>query len=284
MSARGTDPGGKCLGEQVRAAFDAVAPLYDKAFGNAANAVMGWLRRENMALLAATFPPQSRLLELGCGTGEEAIFLARRGTSVLITDISPAMVRLARRKAFAAGVGDRVQALVLPAGGAAALRPKTPFDGVYASFGALNCEPDLEAWARAMADFVHPGGAVVCSVMNRLCLWEVVWFAVHGRWREARRRWPRGWHHATLSTARGTVTVPVRYLSAGDIERLLAPAFTVEQVMALPFLLPPPYLDGVYRRYRRLFRVLEQVERRWRERWPWRHLGDHVVVVARRRP
>lgn len=51
-----------------------------------------------------------RALELGCGTGVNAAYLARRGFSVTAIDLSPRAVRAARRRARALGV--RVRLLV----------------------------------------------------------------------------------------------------------------------------------------------------------------------------
>ena len=45
-----------------------------------------------------------RALEVGCGTGTNAIWLAQRGFEVHATDLSPRAVELARQKAQAAGV------------------------------------------------------------------------------------------------------------------------------------------------------------------------------------
>lgn len=267
----------------MRRSFDAVACAYDAVYGPEANPVMAWMRQQSLAVLATVFPAQSRLLEVGCGTGDEAIFLARRGAEVWITDISPAMVACARRKAAAAGVGSRVHALVIAAGDLAALQPWRPFDGVYSSFGALNCEPNLEAWADAVARLVRPSGTLVCSVMNRWCLWETLWYVAHGRFEEAFRRWRPGWQHARLASDTGPLSVPTRYLSAGELRRLLAPAFQVHRVFALPVLLPPPYLAPLFRRYAQVFRRFERWEVFFRARWPWRYLGDHVLIVASRR-
>ena len=154
---------------------------------------MVWLRQENLALLQGTFPPGSRLLEIGCGTGDEALHLARAGCRVLATDISPGMAAQTQAKARAAGLADQVNALALPAGGLDALHPALPFDGAYASFGGLNCEPHLAHVAAALADLLRPGAAFVCSVMGRWCLFELAWFALHGRPRTAVRRLRRGW-------------------------------------------------------------------------------------------
>lgn len=265
-------------------AFDTVAADYDTAYGPEGNAVMAWLRRESLALLQDTFPPGSRLLEIGCGTGEEALHLARTGRTVLATDVSPAMAARTDAKARAAGLAGRVTALALPAGRLDAILPQEPFDGAYASFGGLNCEPDLAGLAQALARLLKPGAAFVCSVMARWCPFEIAWFLLHGRPRTAFRRLRRGWQPAPVAGLGGVqVTVSTRYLSVGDVARAFAPAFAVERMLALPLLLPPPYLDDLFRQRRALFDRLEGCERRLRGRWPWRLFGDHVALVLRRR-
>ena len=265
-------------------AFDTIAPDYDAAYGAGGNAVMAWMRQESLALLGGTFAPGSRLLEIGCGTGDEALHLAQKGYRVLATDISPEMAAQTQAKARAAGLADRVTALALPAGCLDALHPAEPFDGAYASFGGLNCEPRLAHVAVALADVLRPGARVVCSVMGRWCLFEMAWFTLRGRPRTALRRLRRGWQAAPVAGSEGRqVAVLVRYLSVKDVTRAFAPAFAVERVLALPLLLPPPYLADLFRRRRPLFRRLEGWERRLRGRWPWRHLGDHVALVLRKR-
>jgi SAM-dependent methyltransferase len=51
-----------------------------------------------------------RAVELGCGTGSNAVWLAQQGFDVAAVDISPRAVEMARRRAEAAGV--RVSVLV----------------------------------------------------------------------------------------------------------------------------------------------------------------------------
>jgi hypothetical protein len=142
----------------------------------------------------------------------------------------------------------------------------------------------LSALGEALADLLGPGAAFVCSVMGRWCLFEMAWFLLHGRPRTALRRLRRGWQPAPVAGSQGLqVAVPVRYLGVGDVARAFAPVFAVERVLGLPVLLPPPYLETLFRRRRALFRRLEPWERRSRTRWPWRHLGDHILLVLRKR-
>src|SRR6188508_1027846 len=71
------------------AAFDAAAASYDA--DTLTNPVMRWLRRENLRNLRRCFRPRDRLLEIGCGSGAEALALARFGARILATDASPRM-------------------------------------------------------------------------------------------------------------------------------------------------------------------------------------------------
>src|SRR5690242_13263096 len=171
--------------DQYRAAaaraFSRSAPLYDAE--HAANPLARWTRARSLAVLDAAFAPGDRVLELGCGTGTEAIHLAGRGVTVVATDAAPAMVATLAAKlapgGSAAALAARITPLVLPAGRAGELVERTgpgSFDGAYSSFGPLNCEPTLAPVVAALAALVRPGGRVVISLINRYCLWETAWY------------------------------------------------------------------------------------------------------------
>lgn len=268
---------------QLARAFDRIAPGYDPTYGPGGNGVMGWMRRESLAVLKTNFAPGSCLLEIGCGTGEEALHLAQAGYTILATDLSPAMAARTAAKARAAGLGNRLTVLVLPGGSLAALHPSEPFDGAYASFGSLNCEPALPRLALILANLLRPGAAFVCSVMARWCPFELLWFLLHGQPRLALRRLPQHWQAAPVVSADGVrVTVPVRYFSAKEMAGIFHPAFRLEQTLSMPLLLPPPYLADLYRCYQAFFASLESWEKRLRRRRPWCGLGDHLLLTFRR--
>src|SRR5690606_1446995 len=118
-------------------AFDALAPTYDADFG--AGDIGGRLRRAVWRRVDAAFPRDCRVLDLGCGTGEDAVHLAGGGRRVVAIDASPAMVAQARAKAIARGVADRVDVRELPIERLDDLAEPAPFDAVLSNFGALNC-------------------------------------------------------------------------------------------------------------------------------------------------
>lgn len=104
------------------------------------------------------------VLDVACGTGHHAIALAQRGYQVLGTDLSGAMVQLARENATAAGV-DVVFAQ-LGFGELATLG--LTFDAVLClgnSLPHLLTESALEAALADFATVLRPGGLLV--VQNR---------------------------------------------------------------------------------------------------------------------
>ncbi|MGD8395174.1 MAG: class I SAM-dependent methyltransferase [Candidatus Eiseniibacteriota bacterium] len=97
-----------------------------------------------------------RLLDVGCGPGESAVYFALRGARVTAADVSPAM--LGHCQAVARYHGTTVTTLESPA--EALALPDASFDVVYAA-NVLHHVTDQE---RALAEFrrvLVPGGIVV---------------------------------------------------------------------------------------------------------------------------
>src|SRR5262245_11506392 len=77
-------------------AFDAMAQDYDATFSD--TAVGKALRDIVWSHLDDTFAPSQHVLDLGCGTGEDALHLARAGIRVTATDSSAEMIAVAEQK------------------------------------------------------------------------------------------------------------------------------------------------------------------------------------------
>ena len=90
----------------TRRAFDSVAADYDGPRGN--NALIQDMRADMWAWLDRTFPSASRLIDLGCGTGLDAVRMARLGHEVLATDWSSQMVERTRHRARDQQLADRI--------------------------------------------------------------------------------------------------------------------------------------------------------------------------------
>jgi SAM-dependent methyltransferase len=258
-------------------AFDSVAADYDGPRGN--NPLIQEMREEMWRWLDETFAPSSRLIDLGCGTGLDAVRMARRGHRITATDWSPQMAARTADRAQQESVTDRVQALAIGAHELQRLEGEGKFDGAYSNLGPLNCVPDLTAVASACASLLRPGGALVFTVIGRVCPWEIVHYA----WR---RRWPR----VKIRFARSVVpvgmnkrTIWTRYYTPREFYRAFMPEFTLEHYRGLCVFAPPPYLTWVRDKHPRFHEWLWRVDRRTAG-WPLlRSIGDHFLIVMRKR-
>jgi SAM-dependent methyltransferase len=116
-------------------------------------------------LLARWVPKGSQVLELGCGCGREAAFLAGQGCQVLATDASEEM--LAQAGAFLAARDLARQVELAPA--AFPLTPSHPlltrkFDAVVAVAMLMHLpEHELFDFAYQIRGLLEPGGVFLCS-------------------------------------------------------------------------------------------------------------------------
>lgn len=251
-------------------AFDSQAESYDRQFtrtriGTAMRAAV-WAR------CGAHFRPGDQILEMNCGTGEDARWLATQGMQVLATDISPAMIEVSRAKLAAVPQAPAVtfQTLAWEHLGTLAAGP---FDGMLSNFGGLNCVADLEGAALRLAEKLRPGAVAILCIMGPRVPWEWLWFLSRGRPGSAfrRMRGPRQWSG-----------IAIRYPTIGATVNAFAPHFRLLRAGAIGALLPPPYTEKSLGRYPRVLAALEHLERRWEEKWPLPQLADHYLLELER--
>ena len=256
-------------------AFDSVAADYDGPRGN--NELIQRMRLTLWDTVCKALPPGSRLLDLGCGTGIDAVEFAMRDYQVVASDWSPRMIERTHDRAAAAGVEAQVEAVHV---GVHQLdRLKGEFDGIYSNFGPLNCAPDLGAVAAECARLLRPGGKLVFSVIGRICPWEVGYYLMKGRFKRARVRATRG----VTAVGMNRHTIWTKYYLPREFYRAFAPHFALGDYRALSLFMPPPYLVEFYRRHRKGCERLGRLDDRFGARPLLRDMGDHFLITMHRR-
>ena len=261
----------------TQVAFDSVAADYDGPRGN--NALIQEMRQEMWNWLDATFASRSRLIDIGCGTGLDAIRMARLGHEVTATDWSPQMVRRTADRAEHENLLDRVRAEVIGAHELHRLPSGAGYDGAYSNLGPLNCVPDLRAVAAECARLIKPGGSLVFTVIGRICPWEIAHYARRRQWTRLKIRFapdvvPVGMNRHTIWT---------RYYGPREFYRAFRQHFALTHHRGLCVFAPPPYLTWVRDRHPRWHERLWSLDRRVAG-WPLlRALGDHFLIVMRKR-
>ena len=106
--------------------------------------------------------PGMTALDIGAGTGRLSILLSGRVGSVVVTDPSAGMVRVARERIEAAGLSDRLRAVQ-------ADLTTDPLEGVYDvvwSSMAFHHVQDLDALLRVVADLLVNGGRLAIADLD----------------------------------------------------------------------------------------------------------------------
>ena len=260
---------------ETQRAFDSVAADYDGPRGN--NELIQRMRVTLWDTVHSTLPPGARLLDLGCGTGIDALEFARRGFHVVATDWSPQMVERTRARAAAAALESRVTAAHLGIQQLAQLQGE--FDGIYSNFGPLNCAPDLHEVADECARLLRPGGRLVFSVMGRICPWELGHYALRGRFKRAGVRAARG----ATAVGMNRHTIWTYYYMPREFYAAFADQFSLENYRALSLFMPPPYLVDYYQRHRNWCERLGRLDDSLGGLPLLRGMGDHFLIVMQRR-
>jgi len=259
------------------APFDAIAERYDETF---TNSKIGQAQRASVwEELARAFRSGDRVLEIGCGTGIDACFLADHGVNVVACDNSPQMIAVATRRITENGKNSLVHQHLLAAEGIANLRNGDSFDGAFSNFGALNCIPDLRQFARDLAILLKPGATALLCWMGPCCLWETTWYLAQGKPGKAFRRFRREGVSARLAEG---ATIQVHYPSVRSLARTFAPEFRLVFTKGIGVSVPPSYLETWANRFPRLFELSKQADSLLGRCPGVRTLADHVLLEFRR--
>lgn len=110
-------------------------------------------------------PIGSRLLDLGCGYGRHAVYLAKKGFKVMCLDLSDYLLNVAKERVKKFGVSDSVE---IVKGDMRELRFHEEFDGVYmfyTTFGYFSDE-DNEKVLEGISRALRSSGKFLLDVWN----------------------------------------------------------------------------------------------------------------------
>jgi SAM-dependent methyltransferase len=260
------------------APFDAVAKSYDDTFSFSR---IGRVQRAAVwRMLAKTFHPGNRILEIGSGTGVDACFLAGRGIHVVATDSSPEMMDVVARKVDGHGLRALVKPLVLSAEQLSTLPTNEKFDGAFSNFGAMNCIAGLPLFARDLAARMNPGATALLCWMGPFCLWETMWYLAHGDRRKAIRRLNKAGVSAKIADG---AFVRVYYPTARQIVHSFGPGFRLKSITGIGVSVPPSYVEAWAQKHPGMLNLCERADF-FLSRIPGlRMLADHILIGLERK-
>ena len=234
--------------------FDNVAIEYDLEF---TFSEVGKLQRNQVwKYIDKTFSLEGKkVLEVNCGTGEDAIKLAMRGASVIASDRSHEMLRMARAKAQKKGINS-IEFIALDLNELDTLN-LGKFDLIFSNFGGLNCLSiyELKNVFNTIESLLLNSGRFVSVIMPKYCLWEMSYLLLKGDSTIFRRLSKDG-----LEVPVGNSFVKTWYHSTRNIENLLDGKLELINKMPIGFFLPPSYLNNFFKKRLSFLDILYKAE------------------------
>lgn len=253
-----------------QAFFDTYATSYDEHFSNS---LIGRAQRE--AVRRYTFKKvyffKKDVLEVNCGTGEDALWLAKQGASVLATDVSQGMIEVAMRKSD----NESIEFKQIAAQNIEGLAPRR-FGAIFSNFGGLNClsPEELKEFKNGCVKLQGHKDQIVLVIMGRKCLWERFYFGWMKKDKaRAKRRSQKDGVEAVIGEKRSMVY----YYSPKEIKELFVNEYWYVNTKPIGLFVPPSYLEFYFKRNKTLFHFLIFLDRIFSFSFLSDH-ADHYII------
>jgi SAM-dependent methyltransferase len=261
----------------LEAEFDSIASNYDEhIFGNEVNYL---LRERSLVLMEKTFDRPALLLEIGSGTGTETIELLKRGHHVIASDVSSKMLEIVKQKARNLGLESQLDTMKVNGEQIESLIPiygEGAFDGIYSTYGAINCIRDLSAIPRKLHSLLNSNGKLVMGIYNRFCVPEIGGYLAKFKPRSAFNRLKN-----TVQEGESRFCIDVFAYSMPEILRLFDPYFKTVYREGVPVIILPSNFVRYVRMFGRRFENLKRADAWLGRKWPFSMLGDHFLMVMK---
>jgi ubiquinone/menaquinone biosynthesis C-methylase UbiE len=256
--------------------FDHIATQYDATFTNTA---IGQLQRKRVWNYVERIIPELgglEILELNCGTGEDAILFSEKGFNIVATDVSSQMLKVTQEKAARFSMQHRISSQYLNLENIDETIFNKKFDLVFSNFGGLNCiDPaSLKTLLQKIPALLTPNGRFVAVIMPRFCLWETFYFIIKLQFSKAFRRWTSKEVMADLDGAK----LKIWYHQPIQVKKASSSHFKTINVLPIGLALPPSYLESFFVRKPRLLNFLNRVEGVFSNSSILSSLADHYII------
>ena len=231
-------------------AFDNIAANYDYEFthskiGKAQRAIVH-------KVLAKYFKNKENLsiLEINCGTGEDAVFMSEYSDKIIATDISEKMLEIAKKKAG----NTSIKFQVLDINELSETNFTEKFDLIFSNFGGLNClsKNRLKAFFKSAYTLLNTNGSIIAVFMPKYCFWEIFYFLLRGKFKQAFRRTKKEGIPVTLNNE----VCHTWYYNPNEVKKLSKPNFNSKKLNPVGIAIPPSYLENSILTKRPWFSVL----------------------------
>jgi ubiquinone/menaquinone biosynthesis C-methylase UbiE len=259
--------------------FDHIASPYDSLFSRSA---IGLLQRKTVWKYIEGVLPELNgfeMLELNCGSGEDAVLFGERGFNLVATDISEETMKLTEKKAEQYSMQNKISSHYVDLDSFNETMFDKKFDLIFSNFGGINCvNPEsLKALFAKLPSLLNPGGRFVGVIMPRFCAWETIFFLLRFQFKKAFRRMSR---KESTSDLYGT-PMKTWYYTPSQITNWTRDQFRVISIRPIGLALPSSYLERFFTVKRRWLLRLNKMERRFGNASVFSGMADNYLIDLR---
>jgi len=263
--------------EAAASAFSKQAAVFDEIYS--ANTIVNYKRDRVRTHVLRFLKPESHILELNSGTGEDAIFFSRQGHKVHATDIAEGMQNQLKLKVQQAGLQDKVSTEFCSFTHLDDLQQRGPYDLIFSNFAGLNCTGELDKVLASFAPLLKPCGIATLVLLPKFCLWETL-LIFKGKLKTATRRFFSS--KGTKARVEDTYFT-CWYYNPSYITKRLKNNYTLLGIEGLCTIVPPSYIEGFAEKHPRAYRYLKAKEDALKTKWPWKYIGDYYIISLQKK-
>ena len=263
--------------QQSAKAFSLQSVIFDELYKG--NAIIEYKRERVRAVVQQYIRPNSSILELNSGTGEDAAWFAKHGHTVHATDISASMQHILTSKAQALGLQEKISTELISFTNLQDLKNRKEYDLIFSNFAGLNCTGELDKVLGSFSSLLKPKGHAILVILPKFCLWEML-LLFKGKFKTAFRRFFSS--KGASAHIEGTY-FRCWYYNPSYVTKQLQDQFNILTIEGLCTIVPPSYIEGFAAKHPGLFASLKATENKWKAKWPWRTMGDYYIIALEKK-
>jgi ubiquinone/menaquinone biosynthesis C-methylase UbiE len=257
-------------------AFSKQSAIFDEIYSS--NTIIQYKRQRVRDHLQQFLKPNSKILELNAGTGEDAVWFAQHDHNIHATDISKGMQEKLAEKVRQNKLEAQVTHELCSFTELQQLNGKGPYDHIFSNFAGLNCTGELAKVLHSFLSLLKPNGIVTLVILPKFCLWESLLF-LKGDFKIAFRRFFSS--KGVKAHIEGEYFT-CWYYNPSYIIKNMKDSYKVLSVEGLCTLVPPSYLENFPTKRSSLFNWLKEKENKWKGKWPWKSIGDYYIISLKK--
>lgn len=258
-------------------AFNKQAPVFDDLYEG--DTIIRYKRKRVRDHVLRFLKPESNILELNAGTGDDAVFFARKGHHVHATDISEKMQKMLKEKVIFFDLKDKISHEICSYTNLRKLFNKGPYDFIFSNFAGLNCTDQLALVLKSLGPLLKKDGFVTLVILPKFCLWEFS-LLFKGRIKTAFRRFSG--KKGTKAHIEGEF-FRCWYYNPSFVVKELGESFNLVSAEGLCTLVPPSYIEKFAEKHPAVYRFLQNREDKWKSSWPWKNIGDYYIITLQKK-